>query len=1104
MIHILHFSLLLLLAPQNRSVQPLFERLLPEETGIEFVNTVEEKPGNNILESEFFFNGGGVAVGDLNQNGFPDLYFTANQGPNALYINRGNYRFINIAKEAGIEDLGGWTAGTAFADVNADGLLDIYVCKAGKLPPDERRNKLFINNGVAEGSRYPAFTEQAAAFGIDDPGYCTQPVFFDYNMDGHLDLFIVNYNTRNFQGFDLAAIRNESDSYAGDKLYKNNGNGTFSDVSEEAGIFQYPIGFGLSATVSDLNEDGYPDIYVANDFMERDYMYINQGDGTFRDEILARTDVISYFSMGADIADINNDGLPDIMVSDMLPWDYERRQRFKTPDYTITDQLLANGYHQKNMRNTLQLNRGEGVFSEIGRLAGIEKTDWSWGTLLADFDNDGNKDLYVTNGFPRYYTDLDYLNKILWERYPDEDLPDNARIKFELVQKMERVELQNKAFRGTESLQYEEMTDEWGLSGTSTSSGGMYVDLNNNGALDLVISNINEAPSIFKNNAYQQDRNNYLKIRLRGTVQNRYGIGAKITVQNQDGEIYFQEMFLSRGFQSSADPVLHFGLGASDLVDVKITWPDQTQQVLDNVDVNQTLTVEKFNVTPSESENRKTGMFALLDASALGLDFSHEPAFLRDRILNPLMPTTLSNLGPALTSGDVNADGLEDLYIGGGQGQPGVLYLQKPDGTFSKSENRAFELHSSPDDTDAIFFDANGNGMPDLYVVSGGNFDQRNGETYQDRLYINQGFGNFRYNQKTLPRMNVSGGSITLLDYNSDGLIDLFVGGRVTTGQYPSTPRSYLLKNEGGAFTDVTAQVAPALMRPGMVTDAIWVDADGDGTNELIVTGEWMPIRIFKLENGVFSERTAEFGLAETGGWWNVLKIADVTGNDLPDIIAGNRGKNAHPPAEPSKPAILYYGDFTGNGLKDPLITYIENGKRVPLVSRDLFLRQLPEFKELFSTYRSWAETDVDKILSKSRRKNPVTLTAHTFESSVFVNQGDGTFLREAMPAEAQAAPVYDISVADFFGNNRPDLILSGNNFGFRPELGPSADKGLLLRLNDEGRYVAVPPRESGFYATGDARNIEWITTPAGPLFLIARYGDSVLPYLFRPQIRNP
>src|SRR6056297_461529 len=1104
MIAFLLTILLLFITPQDRSEQPLFEKMDSERTGITFVNIVEEKPGNNILESEFFFNGGGVAVGDLDQNGFPDLYFTANQGANALYMNRGNYRFENISREAGVEDTGGWTAGSAFADVNADGLLDIYVCKAGKVPVDERRNKLFINNGFAEGSRFPTFTEKAATYGLDDPGYCTQPVFFDYNMDGLLDLFIVNYNTRNFQGFDLAGIRKETDPYAGDKLYRNNGDGTFTNVSEEAGIFQYPIGFGLSATVSDLNMDGFPDIYVTNDFMERDYTYINQGNGTFRDEILIRTDVTSYFSMGSDIADINNDGLPDIMVADMLPWDYGRRQRFKTPDYSITDQLLANGYHQKNMRNTLQLNRGEGVFSEIGRLAGVKETDWSWGPLLADFDNDGHKDLYVTNGFPRYYTDLDYLNDILWKEYPDEDLPDNARIKYELAQQMEKVELQNKAFQNKGNLLYEETTGQWGLNGITASSGGMYVDLNNNGALDLVINNFNQEPSVYKNNAHLQNRNNFIKIRLRGTPENWYGIGSKITLKNQNGEVFFQEMYLSRGFQSSADPVLHFGVGKSEGIDIEVVWPDQTRQVLTSVDANQTVTIEKSGAEPVSSENPGRRMFTLLDSEAMGLEFFHEPAFLRDRIFNPLMPHTLSNLGPALAAGDVNADGLDDFYIGGGQDQSGALYLQKPDGSFVKTENRIFELHSSYDDTEAIFFDATGNGLPDLYVVSGGNFDQQNGESYQDRLYVNEGFGNFQYRQNALPQMHASGGSVTLLDFNADGKIDLFVGGRVTTGQYPSPPRSYVLQNNGGQFIDVTAQVAPELMRPGMVTDAVWVDTDSDGVNELIVTGEWMPIRIFKQENGIYKERTSEFGLQKTGGWWNVLKVADITGNGLPDIIAGNRGNNSYLPANEQAPAMLHYADFTGNGLNDPLITYIENGKRVPFVSRDLFLRQLPEFEETFPTYRSWAESDVDEILSQSRRKNPTTLSVHTFESSVLINEGDGSFRREALPAEAQAAPVFDVAVAAFFDGNRPDLLIAGNNFGFRPELGPSADKGLLLRMNEERKYEPVAPRESGFYAIGDVRQIEWISTSAGPLFIIARYGDSLLPYLFRPQVQSP
>lgn len=1079
------------------SQQKLFNKIPSEITGISFVNLLKEKPGNNILESEFFYNGGGIAVGDITGNGYPDLYFTANQGKNALYINLGNYRFLDITEYAGVADEDGWSAGVAFADVTGDGLLDIYVCKAGKVPVNERRNRLYINNGIDPDKGMPTFTERAAEFGIDDPGYCTQPVFFDYNGNGLLDLFIVNYNTRAFRGFDIRTIRNERDEYAGDKLYRNNGDGTFTDVSLEAGIMQNPIGFGLSATVSDLNGNGLPDIYVTNDFMERDYMYINQGDGTFVDEILYRTDVTSYFSMGSDIADITNNGLPDIFVADMMPPGYDRRKVFKTPDYAIYDQLVAAGYHRKNMRNTLQINKGEGIFAEAGQLAGIHKTDWSWAVLIADFDNDGNKDIFVTNGFPRFYTNLDYLNNILWKQFPDEDLPDDPDLKYRLVQQMETVEMHNFAFRNHGDLKFTETTADWGLMEYTVSSAAVYVDLNLNGALDLVISNINEPPSVYRNNASMLNDNNYLKIRLRGSGNNTFGVGSKVKVTTSDGKIFFQEAFYTRGFHSTVDPTLHFGLGDSDMVSIEIIWPDGSNQTLNDVAVNRFITLHQSDAVQTVSPSKELHqLFLYLDENTLGIDYVHESSFFRDRIFSPLMPHTLSNLGPAVTSADVNGDGLPDLFIGGGQGQAPVLYLQQPNSTFMRAVVPDFERHAEYEDIDAVFFDATGNGINDLYVVSGGNFDQMNGESYQDRLYINDGFGNFRYRPDGLPRMHSSGGSVTLLDFDGDGRIDLFVGGRVTTGQYPAPPRSYLLKNNGGTFSDITAQIAPDLMRPGMITSALWVDTDGDGQNELILAGEWMPIRVFKMIQGVYNEITNETGFGKSAGWWNVIEVADLTGNGLPDLIAGNRGLNAMLRATPDKPAILYHGDFNNNGLSDPLITEIIEGRRVPLVDRDLFLQQLPSFRSAFPDYASWAKSDADGIIRTARR-NPVQYEVHTFASSVFINQGDGTFKQKPLPRLAQTAPVYDVFVADFFGNGFPDILAAGNNFGTRPEIGPMADHGIMLKNNGNGDFTVVPSNVTGFYSLGDIRKIEFIPTSIGPLFILGRYGDVVTPFLF-------
>ena len=571
-------------ADQN---SPLFERLSPEKTGIEFVNRIEEKPGNNILESEFFYNGGGVAVGDINNDGLSDIYFTANQGKNALYLNNGDYNFQDITISAGVVESSGWSAGTSMADVNGDGLLDIYVCKAGDLAPDSRRNKLYINNGDL------TFTEKSTEYGLDDPGYCTQAVFFDSNGNGLLDLFLVNYNTRAFTNFDILTIRDEHDPYAGDKLFRNNGNNTFTDVSSNAGIHQNPLGFGLSATVSDLNGDGHPDIYVANDFMERDYLYINQGDGTFRDEILSRTIVTSNFSMGSDIADINHDGRPDILVADMLPPDVSRRRVFKHPDPNIYDQLAANGYHRKNMRNSLQVNNGDGTFTEAGQLAGLSMTDWSWSVLIADFDNSGSNDVHITNGFPRFYTDLDYLNEVLWKQFPDEDLPDDPNLKYNLVQQMEEVEMHNYAFKNNGDLSFTEVTSDWGLQTNSVSGGAAYADLNNNGALDLIVQNINEPPFIYKNNTGDLYSNYWLKVNLQGSGKNTFGTGAKVMLTAPDGSLFFREAYPVRGFQSSVEPSLLFGLGEYDEVSLKVTWPDQSVQHIDSLSVNQTITLKQ-------------------------------------------------------------------------------------------------------------------------------------------------------------------------------------------------------------------------------------------------------------------------------------------------------------------------------------------------------------------------------------------------------------------------------------------------------------------------------------------------------------------------------
>ncbi len=1098
-------SLLLLAAACSSADDraPLFTLVPPEESGVFFVNRIEESEGQNVLAYEYFYGGGGVAVGDVNGDGLPDLFFTANMGPNRLYLNRGDFRFEDVTEEAGVAGPpGGWTTGATMADVNGDGLLDLYVSRSGDLPADERRNLLYINDGDG------TFTEEAAAYGIDDPGNTTHAAFFDYDRAGDLDCYVLNHGVSRYERFDVQRIREMRDPMAGDRLYRNDGvpgsspgqAPTFTDVTEEAGISGNALSFGLSVTVSDVNKDGWPDLYVANDYDEDDYLYINNGDGTFTESIREYLAHTSHFSMGTDIADINNDARPDIVTLDMLPESNERQKLLRGGGgYARHRMRLRSGYHHQYMRNMLHLNTGVGRFSEIGQLAGIANTDWSWSALLADFDLDGYKDLFVTNGFLRDYTNLDFLNYTIPLAIREAHARGDSLDVMALLNEMPETRLANYLFRNRGDLTFEDVTERWGMGRPSLSNGAAYADLDGDGDLDLVVNNVNAPASLYRNNARAHTDHHFLKVVFRGAGQNRYGLGAKVTVRTApasehgagSGRVFYQEQSTVRGYQSSVQPVLVFGLGAADTVDVTVTWPDGARQTLAGVPADRTLALHQEDAAPAPAPSETPAAAAATPArfaalpEALGLDFVHRENDFVDFRHQPLLPHVLSRFGPALATADVNGDGRTDVFVGGARGQAGALYLQQADGTFARTTTPAFEAHVRFENTGAVFFDANGDDAPDLYVVSGGNDVIGDSAIYQDRLYLNDGSGAFAYAEDALPAIISSGGTVAAHDYDGDGDLDLFVGGRVLPGRYPYAPRSYLLENTGGRFRDATPDV---LRRPGLVSDAAWGDLTGDGTAELVLAGEWMPLRVFRYAEGAFAEITEEAGLAGTNGWWNSLRLADLDGDGDLDLAAGNRGLNGQMQPSQEEPVTVHAADFDGNGSVEAVVSYYIQGRSYPMALRGELLGRIGRLRQQYPSYASYANATVEDIFSEEQLAGALVLKAYTFETSVFENEGGGTFHRRSLPIRAQFAPVNAILVHDVDRDGVPDLLIAGNNFGTRARLGrQDAGRGLFLRGTGAGAaFQAVPPLQSRFVAGRHVRAMALLDTANGPVVLVA------------------
>ncbi len=1108
--------LIIVFSCQQKSIQDipqdkLFSLIPKTVTGIDFKNEVDGSKEMNIFSYRNFYNGGGVGIGDVNNDGLPDIYLTANMKENKLYLNLGNWRFKDITKEAGVEGKKSWSTGVAMVDINGDGLLDIYVCNSGNFKGDDKANELFINQGVKNG--IPTFAEQAKEYGIADEGLSTHAAFFDYDKDGDLDLYLLNNSFRPISSFGLENLRNERDVKGGDKLYRND-NGKFNDVSPQANIYGSVIGFGLGVTIGDVNDDGWLDIYVSNDFFEMDYLYINQKNGTFKESLREWIAHTSEASMGADMADINNDGRPEIFSTDMLPETDGRLKRTTTfNSYDTYQEKLKQDYYHQFTRNMLQLNvplakttkNGQaGFFTEIGQIAGVSATDWSWGALIMDLDNDGLKDIFVSNGIFEDLTNQDFVNFLT----SDENIMEAIRTKsFDFTKFKEKsnpVFIPNYAFKNNGDLTFTNKVQEWGLDQKSFSNGSAYADLDNDGDLDLVVNNVNQEAFVYRNNAEVLEKNNYLKVRLIGEGKNTLGVGAKLLVFaneipqinigiGQVQKMFYLEQAPARGFQSSIDPVMNLGLGKNNIIDsLVVIWSSGKKQVLTQVKTNQQVVLEEKNAQYSTNQTPESAKTFTLSTTyqnptifqdiswQINLDYKHLENEFNEFNRERLIPQMFSTFGPKIAKGDVNGDGLEDLYIGGAKDSAGKLFIQQKNGTFLSTNQSLFEVDRVSEDTDALFFDADGDRDLDLYVVSGGNEFSGQAAPLQDRLYLNDGKGNFKKSENAIPSEFNVGSCVQAADFDEDGDLDLFVGSRVTPFEYGVPPRNMLLQNNGkGVFKDIIKEVAPDLERVGLVSDAVWTDFNNDKKLDLVVVGDWLPLTFFENKGNKLTNITADHPkLIANKGFWNCL-IADDFDNDGDiDFFAGNLGLNSKLKANEKEPIQLYLSDFDKNGDLDPILTYYKLNERggresYPLALKDELISQILPLKRKYLKYEDYAEKTIRDIFTPEELQGAKVLEATNLHSCFIENKGNGNFEMKPLPTLAQLSPVFCFLVLDYDKDGNKDLLLAGNFTAVKPEIGNyDASYGLLLKGDGKNNFTPIPVSQSGFFVQGEVRDM--------------------------------
>lgn len=1087
----------------------LFELLPASETGVKFTNTVKESDSLNVFRYEYLYNGHGIGVGDFDNDGLMDVFISGNMVPHKLYLNKAKFKFEDVTKTAKVSGNRTWGTGVSIADVNGDGLQDIYVCHSGKFPEAQLANQLFINEGVKNG--IPVFSEQAKRYGIDAIGtQSTQAAFFDYDLDGDLDMFLLNHSNQTYKPFvNTLQQRATPNLNFGNRLFRNdsenNGAIHYTDVTLQSGIINNALNFGLGIAISDINQDGWPDIYTTSDYSEQDCYYVNNQNGTFTQSLQKSFTHISKYSMGVDIADYNNDGKPDVLTLDMLPEDNHRQKLLKGPDeYDQYHLLLDNGYYHQQMRNMLHLNRGSDEngnirFSEIGQLAGISNTDWSWAGLFADLDNDGLKDLVITNGYLRDYTDLDFLKYTVSETQLEEAKKKNFNFKtYELVKKMPSNKINNYLFHNEGNLTFSNVSADWGFTTPSVSNSAVYSDLDNDGDLDLIIGGNNEPVMVYRNNAETLHKRNYIQIQLVGAHKNTSALGAKVKVFSKN-QIQYQEQYPVRGFQSSVSPVLLFGLNnATEIDSITVEWPGKNKTILTSIKANQLLVIKQQEATSlSQLKNNSKKIFEDVKDKA-GLNFIHRENEFIDFKNEVLLPYQLSKMGPALAKADVNKDGLEDVFVGGAIGQSGQLYLQEKNGNFVISSSKPWEIDANSEDVNAVFFDADKDGDDDLYIVSGGNEYLDNSPEYADRLYRNDGKGNFTKTVSALPLMLGSKQAIATADFDKDGDIDLFVGGACKAGEFPYSSRSYLLRNDSKngniQFTDVTENVGKSLVNPGMVTTSTWADLDKDGYPELILAGDWMPVKLFQNQGGILNDISSVSGLAQTDGMWSALKATDIDNDGDMDFIVGNCGLNSQFKATVNQPMVVYANDFDDNGVVDPIICYYIQGKSYPMASRDELLDQIVPLRKKFLKYVDYADATIYDIFPKEKVDASVKFYCNQLASCALINNGEKHFTVQPLPAEVQFSRIYGIDVDDYDGDGTKDILMAGNFFPYRTQLGmDDAGLGVLLKGKKEGGFVPLVGAQTGLFASGDIRQMIRLTNAAKEKLIILSKNNDAL-----------